>query len=89
MVHFKFMIPIQKSNSGELLFPASVIDGTGLSIAEFLSKELNSEDRKVKLCICFIQEFYKLLSISVQTNTEEEFEQHLNKIFEVYRQGLQ
>lgn len=78
-----------KAPDGELCFRASIIDGTGISISEFLTSKMPNATDREQVLICLFQEFYKLLGISVQTETEEQFLAELEKIWSVYTQRQQ
>lgn len=84
-------MPLELTNdlkTGELLYPASVIDGTALSLQEFLSKKLDTENPQTKLCLFFIKEFYQMLAVSVQLDTEPDFHEQLEKIWQAYQSRL-
>ena len=58
----------------EMQFPASIIDGTGISLSDFLTHR-NAPEGFSRFCL---HEFYRLLCVSVQTETEAEFHTHLD-----------
>lgn len=78
---------VKHPKTGRLCFDGSVIDGTGLSIADYLKKMFPTPTNDIKLCVFCIQEFYKFLSIGVQTDTEEEFHKEMDKIIKHHYQN--
>ena len=67
----------EETEKSELEFKASVIDGTALSIHDYIVAR-NIVDWNITRFL--MHEFYRLLCISVQTTDEAEFHAHIDKI---------
>lgn len=64
----------------ELWYRASLIDGTAISLAEYL------EDKPIKFILFMLDTFCMVLQISVQTKTEAELYSKLDTLWETWKE---
>jgi len=89
MAEARYNTVINHPIDGEMHFRASVIDGTAISLADFLTDKVGTHQTLETRCIImFIHEFYKILSVSVQTNNEEQLTTELNKVWSMVEEAI-